>query len=49
MTLVRLLDQDGDVRGPTKALRDVDTQKLEAGDMLNLCPVDMDGGVCAIV
>ena len=37
--LVRLLDQDGDVRGPREVLGDVDTQKLEAGYKLNLCPV----------
>ena len=25
----------------------MDTQELEAGDTLNLRPIDMDGGVCA--
>ena len=30
-------------------LRDVNIQKLEAGDTLNLHPIDSDGGVYAII
>ena len=44
-----LLDQGGDVEDPREVLGDVDTQKLEAGDVLNLRPIDTDGGVCAII
>ena len=43
--LVSLLDQGGGVEGPREILGDVDTQKLEAGDTLNLHPIDKDGGV----
>ena len=46
-TLVSLLDQGGGVEGPREILGDVDTQELKAGDTLNLCPVDLDGGVCS--
>ena len=44
-----LLDPGGGDEGPREVLGDVDTQKLEAGDTLNLCPADMDRGVCAII
>lgn len=43
-TLVRLLDQSGGAEGPWEVLGNVHTQKLEAGDTLNLCSVDTDGG-----
>src|SRR4029434_6662528 len=46
-TLVCFLYQGFGVEGPREVLRDVDTQELEAGDTLNLHPVDMDGDVCA--
>ena len=45
--LVSLLDQGGGVECAREVIRDVDTQKFEAGDAL--CSVDTDGGVCAIV
>ena len=38
-TLVSLLDQGRGVEGPREVLRDVDSQKLEAGDTLHLSPV----------
>ena len=34
---MNLLDQGGGVEGPREVPGDVDTQKLEAGDTLNLC------------
>ena len=42
-----LFDQGGGVEGPGEVFRDVDSQELEAGDTLYLCPVDVEGGVCA--
>ena len=47
--LVSLLDQGGGVEGPREVLGDVDTQKLEAGDMPHRHTVDTDGGVCGII
>ena len=47
--LVSLLDQIGGVEDPREVLGDVDTQKLEAGDTLNLCSIVTDGCVCAII
>ena len=35
-------DQGGGFEGPRQVLGDVETQKLEAGDTLNLCFVDTD-------
>ena len=47
--LESLLDQNGGVEGPGEVHWDVDTQRLKTGDTLNLCSIDMDGGVCATI
>ena len=47
--LVSLLDQGGGVEGPREVPGDVDTQKLKAGDTLNLHLIDSDGGVSALI
>ena len=47
--LVSLLDKGGGVEGLRNVLGDVDTQKPDAGDTLNLHSIDTDGGVCAIM
>ena len=41
--LVSFLYQAGGVGGPGQVLQDVDSQELEAGDLVDGHPVDVDG------